>query len=41
MVDPSSEVPVLPVPLVPVVPDGALAMGFAAFGVSACPAVIW
>jgi hypothetical protein len=27
--------------LVPLVPDGALAMGVAALGVSACPAVIW
>ena len=37
IVAPSSEVLVLPVPLVP---DVALAMGFAEFGVSTCPAVI-
>jgi hypothetical protein len=30
-----------PLPLAPLVPDGALAMGVAALRVSACPAVIW
>jgi hypothetical protein len=38
IVAPSSELLVLPVLLVP---DVALAMGVAALGVSACPAVIW